>query len=305
MRIASHTAAQAIQRALTDNRGALQKQQILVSNGNAYARRSEAPLDASEASRVQQAQRRTQQHLKAVENSDAWVLRTETELTRVLDLTHRVNEISIRAGDAALADDERHALAEELDDLLEDLVSGANAKSAQAYLFGGTDAGTPPVTVTRDADGKIDSVAYSTGSGTRRRVQVDDTTVAEYGSTATGAGGVFRNSGAGSDLFDTVIGLRDTIADGGVPTEVQSRAVVQALDGVTRGLAETGLQGARLEALRTHHKEAGVRLEQQRSDLQDVDMAAAIGRLSELEASLEASMRMAAAVNQLTLAKFI
>jgi flagellar hook-associated protein 3 FlgL len=78
------------------------------------------------------------------------------------DLTEIVSGIQDAEG--------QRRLAEQIDNLLEQMVSLANTKHAGQYLFGGNDTGTAPYAVER-LDGRIVSVTYQ-GSSEARRIDV-------------------------------------------------------------------------------------------------------------------------------------
>lgn len=305
MRIASHSAAQALGRAVAERKAELHEQQIQISSGRKYQLRSEATVDAARAAQLHQTESISSQFLRGVQRGGEWSTVTESKLDAILGLANRSREISLTAGDATMDDQARKGLALELDGILEDLVGYANTKHNGAALFGGTRANTDPVQVTRNAEGQINGISYTADTDTPRSVQVDETTVVEYGIPATGSQGLFADSATGRDLLTTIMTIRDDVGAGNSVPDFTLEKLEKAFDGVTQALVGTGLQQSRFQSLEKRYQEEAVQTNQQLSDVEDVDLAESIGRLSELEASLEASMRMAANVGQLSLSKFI
>lgn len=304
MRIATHTATEALNRAVVNNKNDLHLQQVRVATGQRYQLRSEQPADAADATRLQQAAATTEQWTRNIAATQTWERATEARLSSITNLVHRTREIAVSSSDVAESDTARQALADELNGILEDLVGHANAKHNGTALFGGTDS-APPVTVTRDTDGEITAVTHSPNSAAARSVQIDSGTVMRHGATATGPNGVFADSATGRDLLQNVIDMRDSLRSGTAIGDTSLDELSGSVDAVTGALAQTGLRQNRLQSVEQHHQATEVNRQNRLSDLRDTDMAEAIGRLSELQASLEASMRMAASGGQLSLSKFI
>ena len=86
---------------------------------------------------------------------------TMVDLTQILSGTYGLGE----EGDEA-----RERLAQQLDDILESMISSANTQHIDQYLFAGTSTGVLPYAVERE-DGEIVSVTYQ-GSSQERNIQV-------------------------------------------------------------------------------------------------------------------------------------
>ncbi len=79
---------------------------------------------------------------------------TISQLQDLIKISDRVNEIAVLANDLQGPDGLR-AYAEEVDELLEHALKGANAKFNGEYIFGGIASGSEPFTSNVDANGKI------------------------------------------------------------------------------------------------------------------------------------------------------
>jgi flagellin-like hook-associated protein FlgL len=304
MRIASHTISEALAQSVAKNQEAYSAEQIRVASGKKYQLRSAGGVAAAQAANLQQSQSISAQFRSNIQQASTWATVGESRLTSIVDQVARVQEIAVEAGDTTLASDGGTALAEELNGLLDDLLAQANAEFQGSPLFGGA-GGTQPATATRDADGHITSVSYASGTDTARTVKADASTVVEYGVSATGPDGVFADSGSGRDLFQSIIDLRDQIESGTAPTDATVGQLSDAFDGVTQALVRTGVQSNRLTTLEQQSQALDVTNQERLSDLEDTDMAAAISRLSQLEASLQASLQLASTIGDFALAKYI
>ncbi|MDX9979326.1 MAG: flagellin [Lentisphaeria bacterium] len=304
MQIAStQNFAQTVARLTSQSQAEHNAELIRVSSGKNYQKRSES---CPETARIAELERETKLGTQLAGNlklGAAWASVSEARVTSVLEVTARIQEIAVRASDTTISETARMALTRELDGLVEDLLSLANSSQDGTALFGGT-GGENPVAATRDAEGRIVSVAYAGGADASRSFQAGNTTV-EYGVAATGSNGVFADSASGRDLFRSALDLRGQIAAGGAVSAATLAELGQAYDGVTAALVRTGLQDNRLSDLAQQAEAEAVARETRLSGLADTDLAAAAVRLTELETSLQASLSMAAAMGKISLLDYL
>ncbi|MHC4551154.1 MAG: flagellar hook-associated protein FlgL [Planctomycetota bacterium] len=89
------------------------------------------------------------------------ITETTVNLTQILSGTYGLDQEGQEA---------RSRLAQQIDDILESMVSSANTKHIDQHLFGGTSTGAPPYAVVRE-DGEIVSATY-VGSREERTIEV-------------------------------------------------------------------------------------------------------------------------------------
>jgi len=183
--------------------------------------------------------------------------------------------------------------------MLEQAVSNLNAEFNGRHLFAGTRTDRPPVALDPAFSnfGAPDD-SYYQGDDVELSVLADDGLEVRYGMTADRAGfqeliGAFRAviEGDGSNdeaLLEQALGL-----------------VNDALPKLDNYRSELGARHNQLERVNTTHSEAAVFLERQISSIEDVDLAAAVTRLSQHQLAIEASMATISRLNQLTLTDFI
>ena len=304
MRIASHSIAEVMKRSVAANQAELNAEQVRIASGNKHQARSEDCASTARAAEMQQAQAVSSQFQSNIQQVSTWTSITESRLISIVDQMARAREIAVEANDASLSDGARKALVTELDGLLEDMLSQANASFDGMPVFGGL-SGAQPVLETRDAAGRITGVAYAAGTDSARSVQVGENATVSCGVSAAGPAGAFADSTSGRDLFQSLIDLRDEAGANGSVSSATLTDLADAFDGATQALVQTGIQTNRLHTIEQQGQSMDVTRQQSLSDLTDTDMAAAISRLSELEASLQASMQLAVAVGRLSLADYI
>ncbi len=294
---------------LTDNMTDLQSRmgenQIHISSNKKYILRSDAPIDSSNAA---QAKRTQQQNIQWDRNFDAamhWTKVTEGMLTGTVDSLQRVKELTVQSKDSTITAEDRIIIGKELDSILEQIVMVANTPQGDAYLFAGTDSTNIPFTITRGANDEITAVATTGDPSNQRAIQGAETVTIKYGRTAAGSEGVFDNTSTGVNVFNTIITLRDDLLAGNMPPDSSLSDIESTLNNVVSQLVSTGVDHSRFEKLQHHYDTVNVALADALGELEAADLPMEITELSQLQASLQASMQMAARLGSLSLINYI
>jgi len=149
---------------------ALSRLQEQASTGSRINRASDDPSAAYRVLGLNSQQR----SLAAYMDNIAQAMNTlEISLTVIDDMTSALADAKVTLSQimSGVYDEEgRERSAEAIDSTLEQMVSLANTRHLNEYLFGGGDTGSAPYAVTR-TDGKITSVTYQ-GSSENRRIDV-------------------------------------------------------------------------------------------------------------------------------------
>lgn len=117
---------------------------------------SDDPLGVSQVLSLKQALNDTNLYTKSIENLEAWVTFTESQLNKAIDLVVRAKELAVSQGSATADAASRKAAAAEVKSLFDELLSIGNEKLGSRYLFGGT---------------RTDSRPFS---GTASKARIDD-----------------------------------------------------------------------------------------------------------------------------------
>ncbi len=224
-------------------------------------------------------------------------------LQKVLD---RAQEIAVTIDDLDSPEDLK-AYAAEVNQLLEHAVQKiANAQHRGEFIHAGTKPDAAPFTIQRDADDKIISVTY-TGTATTAESEIAPGVLVSSRVHGAGAGGLFADSSAGSDIFAHLIALRDQIAAGDLETiSSTTRDQLKAdEDNVLFHMAKNGALQSRLESSLSETKDESLALEHEISNRADIDMAEAIVRLNQQQTNYQAALQSAGSIMQLSLLSFL
>ena len=213
--------------------------QLQVATEKRILRPSDDPTGASQILRLDQAIASTQQFQR---NADAALNRLtleETSLSGVEGSLQRIREIAVQASNSTLSTSDRSALAQEVRERLNELVSFGNTRDAnQEYLFSGNMVTTKPFA--QSADG---SFVYSGDQG-QRALQIS--TGRQIADSDSG-NNVFVNIKNGNGSFQinetasnmVVPGFFTTAASDGAAA-VQNDTIASGAHTTTTGTAGTG-----------------------------------------------------------------
>ncbi|MEM9035346.1 MAG: flagellin [Actinomycetota bacterium] len=212
------------------------------------------------------------------EDGTARINAADSQLQQMVSTMRRARELTIR-GSTNSSQDEREAIADEIRQLRDELVSTANG----SYLDQGLFAGFAAADAISDVAGTW-TYTGDTGAVIRRVADGENVQVNVTGDEIFGFN-------AGRDVFTVMDDLEadlragDQAAVTGRIGELDDR-----LDGVLSGLAELGAAGSRLEAAAQRNEEQRGVLNTRLAEVEDVDLTEAVMELQTQEVALQATL---------------
>jgi len=114
------------------------KTQDQVSSGKRVLTPADDPVAAARILQLEQSSSEITQYKKNIDGAQTSLSLEDTQLDSVTNLLARVRELTVQAGDGALTQTERQAIAAEMTSRMDELVSLANTRSSSGeYVFGG------------------------------------------------------------------------------------------------------------------------------------------------------------------------
>lgn len=279
-------------------RVSLERLQSQIATGQRLERGSDDPAAASRLRALLRSERLSEAEAENAAKLEQDLTVGSDEIARIAEMLTRARELAVQAGSDTQGPQARAVIAEELEQLNEELFARANAVTLTGEpLFAGTAGGPAYI---RDANGLV---SYAGNL--------------EVGSVAAGPGievprGVtgpqvfeFDLGGSPASAFSVMSGLAAALRDpAGDPSAAASAALAgldAALDTANRSQTVLGARMSWTQALQQNQLDRAVALAEQRSDYGDTDIAEAITRLQQTMTALEASQATFARVSSLTL----
>lgn len=292
-------------RQVTDAQVKLSQTQAQLASGRQLLSPSDRPDQAQAIERLREASARQEVFAGQLRTVQARLEAEETALTSVNTILIRAKELSLQGADGTLGPQDRIAIAQELRQLREQLVTLANSRDdGGQYLFGGAAVGNPPFVA--DADGRV---SYR-GDQTPAWLVNEERDLLVFNRAGSEAfGRVVRDTTAGPrgvEFFDAVDDLIQAVADSDIGSIQRGIGEVDELL-TSNGLAlvKTGADQNAIDNQLEIVDETLLRLKSARSNLEDLDYAEAISRMNQQMLALESAMGSFARVSRLNLFEYL
>lgn len=276
-----------------------------VSTGRRIVTPKDDPIGAAQALMVTQAGAVNELYLKNQGAADSKLSALDSTLQGINEELVNIYEKSIAAGNGAYSDSDRKAIAAELTERLDSLISLANTQDGNGrYVFAGFQSTTTPFSGS--------PVTYAGDDG-QQKLQV---TASQFVTTNLSGNDVFVNVvdangvSTGQSMFqsvqDMITFLNTPGGSAGSPAYTDALKNISAsIDNVLRNQATVGARQSSLESMSNTAEDRKVQYAQQLSAIEDLDYAKAITEISQKKLQLEATQATFAKTAQLSLFSYI
>lgn len=276
-----------------------------VSTGRRIVTPKDDPIGAAQALMVTQSSAVNELYLKNQGAADSKLSALDSTLQGINDELVNIYEKSIAAGNGAYSDSDRKAIAAELTERLDSLLSLANTQDGNGrYVFAGFQSTATPFTGA--------PVTYNGDDG-QQKLQV---TASQFVTTNLSGNDVFVNVvdsngvSTGQSMFqsvqDMITFLNTPGGSAGSPLYTNALKNINAsIDNVLRNQATVGARQSSLENMTNTAEDRSVQYAQQLSDIEDLDYAKAMTEISQKKLQLEATQATFAKTAQLSLFSYI
>jgi flagellar hook-associated protein 3 FlgL len=268
----------------------MQRLQEQLSSGRQLSRPSDSPTGTVSALRLRSDLRRGEQLVRNASDGIGWLGTADTALTQGLDTLGRVRELALRGRNGSMGQEDREAIATEVEGLREHLLGIANSSYLGRPLF----AGTSPATASYDAAG-----LYQGDAGTIDRTVLDGVTVRV---NLTGPE-VFGPDGA--NTFDVLADIANHLRTDPSQLGADITALDQRTLTLKTGLAQVGARYHQVEAMRSRTESARLDAQNALAEVESVDLPKAITELKLQEVAYQAALAATARVIQPSLMDFL
>ena len=310
MRVSSNTSYELGIAALNRQQAAQTNTFEQISSGRRNLTPSENPAAYVRALEVSQADSANTQFASNRLSAKGNFAIMEGVLSDVTNLLQNAQELVVSAGNGALNDSSRRAIATELRGNLDELLGLANRTDGSGqYLFSGFQGSTKPFADTGSG------IQYFGDEGLRmiqasasRQLAVNESGKEVFERIPASGGGyqsMFKTLSDLINLLETPIVTatdKTTLSTGLDTAQVN---LSNTLDNVLRIRASAGTRAKELDTLNESGDDMSIQYKQQLSDLQDVDYAKAISDLTQQQTYLEASQKAFLKVQGLSLFDYI
>ncbi len=270
----------------------LSKTQEQLTTGRVLNKPSDSPADTTSAMRLRSKLADQDQYSRNISNGLGWLSSIDTALQTTLSTVNRATDLTVQALNGANQSPQaRNAIATEVDQLRESLISTANTTYLGRPVFGGLTAGAVAYDPTGAYVGTPGSLDRTVAPGIKVPVNVD-------GTTAFGA--------PGADVFQDLTDLSNALRLGDMTTvQAKLTSLQTAHTRVTTTLADVGVRQSRLEKADQTIMDSKLQMATALSDLENVDIAEATMNLKMQELAYQTALASTARLVQPSLSDFL
>lgn len=277
----------------------LYQTQMEITTGRRVNEPSDDPVDAMTSMTIRTRLNDLEQYQRNISQAEAGLSNAETAIEELVEIFQDLSTLAVQGASDSYDESDKAAIAGEVNQLLEQLVSLANSRSESVYVFAGSDNDIAPYVAERDESGNITSVRTTGSSGDIMSL------IGENVSIKTNVNGedVFDGS---VNLFDVAIGLRDNLL------ENDTDAISESLNDITNGSEQIynnqSVIGARLNRISAAENRAEndvITYTSLLSDAEDADTTEAILDYQTQLTTLQASYQVASMITQMKLVDFL
>jgi flagellar hook-associated protein 3 FlgL len=278
------------------------------SSGNRILKPSDDPFGTVTVLAADSQNQRLGAYLSDINSATNTLNTSVSALTQVSNDLTQASTIATEAANSSNDSTAFESLAQEVDGLINQVISLANTKENGQYLFAGTATASAPFSVaTTDAQGRPLTVAYS---GSTQRGQVITGEGQTVDTTYDGAQ-VFQSSG--QDVFQALVTLRDTLRNtAGLTTNQQVAALSQQIGTIASArqgvLSATGEQSVSLQslgALQSRVQSLQTTAQQRASSVRSADLPTVLVNLQAQENAYQVSLAVAGRIFDQNLLTFL
>lgn len=298
MRITNNMMNTSFLQDLQRNMRNLDTMQRRINSGKMVSRPSDDPMRLQQIFKLDTALDQHQQYIRNIDNAYAWLSSTDAALNQAGGIMVQIRGIAVQGANGTNDRGAMHALADEVQQVAEQLVGVANAAHAGRYLFAGNDTTNKPFAeINWDGStydgftGNNKTMEYEIGPGVT--MKVNSTAAKAFGAGGTETIELLRRlegalRGNQTDEINNILGELD---------EIESQFLTAR--------SEVGARMNRLESTKSRFTDDIITYRALKSQVEDADAAEAIMYLKMQESVYHASLAVGARLMQPTLVDFM
>lgn len=282
-------------RNLNNNLTRLEKLQNQMSTGRKINKPSDDPVGIGFSLRYRSGLEANEQYQRNVDSAISWTDHIDKIIGEANDVLQRARELAVQGANGTNPDFSSDAIAEEIDQLYQHLVTIGNTQFNGKYIFNGQLTDIKPYEIGTAESMTPDKGAIPIEVGVGITIQVNLSGSDLFGS-ATDA----------TNAFKVLIDLRDALlADDKTAVQNSMGKIDNRIETVLEKWAEIGARSNRIELVKNRLEDENINLQSLLMNTEDADIAALMINLKTEESIYQASLSTGARIIQPSLVDFL
>lgn len=293
MRITQSMMSNSMLRNLSNSYSDLNKYSEQLSSGKKITKPSDDPVVATKGMGYRTEVRDVAQYKRNLSEAQSWIDNSDSALSNATSALQRLRELAVQASNGTYEEGQRGNIAEEVDQLKEQLATIANTQVNEKYIFNGSATNTAPVTINEDGSTTVDfnsnAVNLTLSKGVDVKINVD-------------GGAVFGNK-----LFDDLNNFSAALRSDGSDEDLDQYIglIDENINNLVNERADIGARMNRMDLVESRLGDQELSATELMSNNEDAEMEEVIMNLTSQEAVHRAAMSAGARIIQPTLMDFL
>lgn len=293
MRITQSMMSNSMLRNLSNSYSDLNKYSEQLSSGKKITKPSDDPVVATKGMSYRTEVRDVAQYKRNLSEAQTWIDNSDSALSNATSALQRLRELAVQASNGTYEEGQRGNIAEEVDQLKEQLATIANTQVNEKYIFNGSATNTAPVTINDDGSTTVDfnsnAVNLTLSKGVDVKINVD-------------GGAVFGNK-----LFDDLNNFSAALRSDGSDEDLDQYIglIDENINNLVNERADIGARMNRMDLVESRLGDQELSATELMSNNEDAEMEEVIMNLTSQEAVHRAAMSAGARIIQPTLMDFL
>jgi len=258
-----------------------------IVTGKKNSNLSDDPVNLTQALRIKSSLNNLEQLGRHINMGNNWLSASESALTHVQDLISNARALSVQMATATTGTAERASTAENVQGLMEEIISLADTEVNGRYIFAGSKTDTAP----------FDQSGTYNGDSNPFTIKISRETTVEVGSDGDAVFGTIFTTFTDlvNDLRnDNVAGIQDAL------TKLENH-----FNQISNKISEVGAKMLRMEIKEQIYLDLDLDGRERLSGIEDTDMAEAIINLQEIQLIYQAALASSSKIMKLSLVDYI
>lgn len=293
MRITQSMMSNSMLRNLSNSYSDLNKYSEQLSSGKKITKPSDDPVVATKGMGYRTEVRDVAQYKRNLSEAQSWIDNSDSAMSNATSALQRLRELAVQASNGTYEEGQRGNIAEEVDQLKEQLATIANTQVNEKYIFNGSATNTAPVTINEDGSTTVDfnsnAVNLTLSKGVDVKINVD-------------GGAVFGNK-----LFDDLNNFSAALRSDGSDEDLDQYIglIDENINNLVNERADIGARMNRMDLVESRLGDQELSATELMSNNEDAEMEEVIMNLTSQEAVHRAAMSAGARIIQPTLMDFL
>lgn len=293
MRITQSMMSNSMLRNLSNSYSDLNKYSEQLSSGKKITKPSDDPVVATKGMSYRTEVRDVAQYKRNLSEAQTWIDNSDSALSNATSALQRLRELAVQASNGTYEEGQRGNIAEEVDQLKEQLATIANTQVNEKFIFNGSATNTAPVTINEDGSTTVDfnssAVNLTLSKGVDVKINVD-------------GGAVFGNK-----LFDDLNNFSAALRSDGSDEDLDQYIglIDENINNLVNERADIGARMNRMDLVESRLGDQELSATELMSNNEDAEMEEVIMNLTSQEAVHRAAMSAGARIIQPTLMDFL